>query len=73
VLPPVLTIAEAARGRATLVATLVVLIAGALVLVPALIYLYVLFQRAVPESPAPPLPASGNARETPRGGSMMGR
>jgi cytochrome bd ubiquinol oxidase subunit II len=73
VLPPVLTIAEAARGRATLVATLVVLIAGALVLVPALIYLYVLFQRAVPESPAPSLPESGNARETRRGGSMMGR
>jgi cytochrome d ubiquinol oxidase subunit II len=45
VLPPALTIEAAARGRPTLVAMLVALIAGALVLVPALIYLYTLFQR----------------------------
>jgi cytochrome bd ubiquinol oxidase subunit II len=45
VLPPALTIEAAARGRPTLVATLVALIAGALVLVPALLYLYALFQR----------------------------
>jgi cytochrome bd-type quinol oxidase subunit 2 len=46
VLPPALTIAEAGRGRATLTAVLVVLVVGTLVLVPALVYLYVLFQRA---------------------------
>jgi cytochrome d ubiquinol oxidase subunit II len=51
VLPPTLTIADAARGRATLVAMLVSLVVGGAVLVPALVYLYRLFQR--------PLPASG--------------
>jgi cytochrome d ubiquinol oxidase subunit II len=45
VLPPALTIEAAARGRPTLVAMLVALIAGTLVLVPALLYLYALFQR----------------------------
>ncbi|MGK5114055.1 MULTISPECIES: cytochrome d ubiquinol oxidase subunit II [unclassified Geodermatophilus] len=45
VLLPELTIEEAARGRATLVAVLVALLGGALVLLPALAYLYVLFQR----------------------------
>ena len=45
VLPPALTIEEAARGRATLVAMLVSLVIGSLVLVPALYYLYSLFQR----------------------------
>jgi cytochrome d ubiquinol oxidase subunit II len=40
------TIEEAARGRATLVAMLVALIAGAVILLPALAYLYVLFQRS---------------------------
>src|SRR5688572_6900599 len=40
------TIEEAARGRATLVAMLVALVGGAVVLVPALVYLYVLFQRS---------------------------
>jgi Cytochrome bd-type quinol oxidase, subunit 2 len=59
VLPPVLTIEAAARGRATLVAMLVALVAGAAVLLPALVYLYVLFQRAHParadeHAPAPP-------------------
>ena len=50
-LPPALTISDAARGRATLVATLVVLIVGALFLVPALIYLYRMFQRSQPARP----------------------
>jgi cytochrome bd-type quinol oxidase subunit 2 len=56
VLPPALTIDQAARGTATLVAMLVALVVGSVVLVPALIYLYVLFQRAHPEHPgsAPP-------------------
>jgi cytochrome d ubiquinol oxidase subunit II len=40
------TIEEAARGRATLVAMLVALVGGAVILVPALVYLYVLFQRS---------------------------
>jgi cytochrome bd-type quinol oxidase subunit 2 len=46
---PDVTIEEAATGRATLVAMLVALVSGAVILVPALVYLYVLFQR----SPAP--------------------
>jgi cytochrome d ubiquinol oxidase subunit II len=46
VLVPEVTIEEAATGRATLVAMLVALVGGAVLLVPALIYLYVLFQRA---------------------------
>jgi cytochrome d ubiquinol oxidase subunit II len=56
VLPPALTIDQAARGTPTLVAMLVALLVGGVVLVPALIYLYVLFQRAHPEHPgsAPP-------------------
>jgi cytochrome bd ubiquinol oxidase subunit II len=51
VLPPALTIDQAARGTPTLVAMLVALVVGSAVLVPALIYLYVLFQRAHPEHP----------------------
>ena len=56
---PGLTIEEAARGRATLVAMLVALVAGAVILVPALVYLYRLFQRppAGDESPATAAPA----------------
>ncbi len=50
-LPPALTIDQAARGTPTLVAMLVALVVGSVVLVPALIYLYVLFQRAHPEHP----------------------
>ena len=46
VLPPDLTIADAAAGEATLVAMLVSLIIGSCLLVPALVYLYRLFQRA---------------------------
>jgi cytochrome bd-type quinol oxidase subunit 2 len=52
VLVPDLTIEEAARGRATLVAMLVALVSGAVILVPALVYLYVLFQRSPPETEA---------------------
>jgi cytochrome d ubiquinol oxidase subunit II len=44
-LPPALTIDDAAAGRPTLVAMLVSLVIGTLVLVPSLIYLYSLFQR----------------------------
>ncbi|GAB2860238.1 cytochrome d ubiquinol oxidase subunit II [Lentzea nigeriaca] len=47
VLLPSLTVDQAATGRTTLVALLVALGAGALVLVPSLAYLYVLFQRSV--------------------------
>ncbi|MBW4718738.1 cytochrome d ubiquinol oxidase subunit II [Saccharothrix obliqua] len=45
VLLPELTVEQAAAGRPTLLALLVALCAGALVLGPALTYLYVLFQR----------------------------
>ena len=46
ILPPEVTIEDAARGRATLTAMLVVLVVGSVILVPALVYLYVLFQRS---------------------------
>jgi cytochrome d ubiquinol oxidase subunit II len=50
---PELTIEEAAAGRPTLVAVLVALVAGAVFLIPALLYLYVLFQRgSLPASAA---------------------
>lgn len=52
VLLPEVTIEEAARGRATLVAMLVALVGGAVLLLPALAYLYVLFQRAPTPTPA---------------------
>jgi cytochrome d ubiquinol oxidase subunit II len=45
VLLPDMTIQEAAAGRTTLMAMLVALVAGAIVLIPALIYLFSLFQR----------------------------
>jgi cytochrome d ubiquinol oxidase subunit II len=45
VLQPSLTIDEAAAGRATLVAMLVSLLIGGAILVPALVYMYALFQR----------------------------
>ena len=57
---PEVTIEEAARGRATLVAMLVALVGGTVVLVPALVYLYVLFQRSAP-SPSSGAPASSSA------------
>jgi cytochrome d ubiquinol oxidase subunit II len=43
---PDLTIADAAAGQATLVAMLVVLVVGSCLLVPALVYLYRLFQHS---------------------------
>ena len=58
VLVPELTIEEAARGRATMTAMLVALVAGAVVLVPALGYLYVLFQRT-------PEPGTDRAHSSP--------
>jgi cytochrome d ubiquinol oxidase subunit II len=57
---PEVTIEEAARGRATLVAMLVALVGGTVVLAPALVYLYVLFQRSAPGPPAA-TPAEGPA------------
>ena len=53
VLPPALTIDDAATGQATMVATLIVLVVGTLILLPALIYLYVLFQREATPDRAP--------------------
>lgn len=50
VLLPYLTIEAAARSRPTLLAVAVALLVGGLIVVPALIYLYRLFQR--PEPPA---------------------
>jgi cytochrome bd ubiquinol oxidase subunit II len=61
VLLPGLTIEQAARGRATLVAMLVALVVGSLILVPALVYLYVLFQRREPRPE--PAHAPGTADE----------
>jgi cytochrome d ubiquinol oxidase subunit II len=52
ILPPQLTIEDAAAGQATLVAMLVSLILGSILLVPSLIYLYRLFQRAGTDAPA---------------------
>lgn len=51
VLLPFLTIEQAARGRPTLVAMTVALVVGSLILVPALVYMYALFQRP-PVEPA---------------------
>ncbi len=48
VLPPALTIQEAAAGRATLLALLIALLVGGLIVIPALAYLFVLFQRSPP-------------------------
>jgi cytochrome d ubiquinol oxidase subunit II len=64
VLPPALTIDQAARGTPTLVAMLVALLVGGVVLVPALIYLYVLFQRSHPEHPGPERPPAWRRAET---------
>jgi cytochrome bd ubiquinol oxidase subunit II len=55
VLLPDLTIEEAAGGRATLVALLVALVVGSVILVPALVFLYRLFQSA-PEPTESPTP-----------------
>jgi len=56
---PYLTIEEAARSRGTLVALTVVLVLGSLVLVPALVWMFVLFSR-------PPQPDSAEAVESGR-------
>jgi cytochrome bd-type quinol oxidase subunit 2 len=53
ILVPDLTIEEAATGRATLQAMLLALAVGSLILVPALVYLYVLFQRSPPRQAVP--------------------
>ncbi|WP_214366902.1 cytochrome d ubiquinol oxidase subunit II [Pseudonocardia sp. H11422] len=65
-LPPTLTISEAAAGRATLVAMLVALLLGSLLLVPALIYLYVLFQRSTATAQHPDVPAAAAESGAPR-------
>lgn len=49
---PYLTIDQAARGRPTLVATTVALAVGTVILVPALVYMYALFQRPPASRPA---------------------
>ena len=49
ILVPDLTIEEAATGRPTLQAMLLALAVGAVILVPALVYLYRLFQTSPPE------------------------
>ena len=53
-LVPEVTIEEAAGGRATLVAMLVALAGGSVILVPALVYLYMLFQRSQPNMSSTP-------------------
>jgi cytochrome d ubiquinol oxidase subunit II len=70
VLPPQLTIEDAAAGRATLSAMLVTLLVGSVVLVPSLVLLFTLFQR-----PAPPArPGVGTAPAGPeqRAGATAG-
>jgi len=66
VLPPYLTIDQAAAARTTLVAVLVSLVVGGIILVPALVFLYTLFQRehaehagsAAPAGSTPPAPGA---------------
>jgi cytochrome d ubiquinol oxidase subunit II len=62
ILVPELTIEEAATGRATLQATIVALAGGAVLLVPALVYLYLLFQRTRPEPAPRPAAAAAPSR-----------
>jgi cytochrome d ubiquinol oxidase subunit II len=66
---PYLTIEDAARGRATLVAMTVVLIAGSLLLVPALVYMFVLFSRP----PGPEAPPGSDPEPQQVGGSVTAR
>ena len=68
---PYLTIEEAARSRATLVALTVVLVLGSLVLVPALVYMFVLFSRPPRPDAAEPKPTGGQDRG--RVGPPVGR
>jgi cytochrome bd ubiquinol oxidase subunit II len=67
---PGLTIGAAAAGRATLVATIVSVGAGAMVLIPSLILLYTLFLRGkldVQPEPAAPVGTSAAASSVPVG------
>jgi cytochrome bd ubiquinol oxidase subunit II len=66
---PYLTIEEAAGSRATLVAMTVVLVVGSLVLVPALVFMFVLFSR--PEHAPPTGAPDPRLREV--GGSVTSR
>jgi cytochrome d ubiquinol oxidase subunit II len=61
ILVPDLTIEDAATGRATLTAMLVALGVGAVFLVPALVYLYRLFQSSRPDYAAEPVTPSAPA------------
>jgi len=63
ILAPDLTVAEAAAGRATLQAMLITLVGGSVLLVPSLVLLYRLFQRA------PAGHGHGGAGHADRGGS----
>ena len=56
---PYLTIEDAARGRATLVAMTVALILGSCLLVPALVYMFVLFSRPETDAAEAAPPAVG--------------
>jgi len=67
ILPPEVTIEEAARGRPTLTAMLVVLVVGSFVLVPALVYLYVLFSRP-PKAMDPAASGAGTSAGAVSGG-----
>jgi|tagenome__1003787_1003787.scaffolds.fasta_scaffold20769792_2 cytochrome d ubiquinol oxidase subunit II len=60
-LVPDLTIEDAASSRTTLIAMLVALLAGAVLLVPALVYLYTLFQRTQPPGAPTDRPAGSAA------------
>jgi cytochrome d ubiquinol oxidase subunit II len=73
ILPPELTIADAAAGTSTLVAMLVGLVVGGAVLVPALWYLYSLFQREHPVVPAPTPTAGADPTERARDRRRSGR
>jgi cytochrome d ubiquinol oxidase subunit II len=55
-LTPGLTIGQAAATRPVLTATLASQAVGAVLLIPSLAWLYVLFQRTVPPSAARPAP-----------------
>jgi cytochrome bd ubiquinol oxidase subunit II len=60
-----MTIEEAATGRATLQAMLVAFSVGAVFLVPALVFLYVLFQRSGPASAHEDVPREHTGAATP--------
>ncbi len=56
---PGVTVAEAAASEAVLVAVLVSLAVGAVLLVPSLVWLYVLFQREKGRTDRSPILATG--------------